>query len=330
MESNAPRVFRFSTDQFPEHKRVDAYREIYSRTIVKHDIEPIADQPFHFEATLSSFSGLGLASSLFSPCRRWNGPHHLNGDDLVLGVGISGRGIVQQRGREAVVGAGEALLTSCTDPALVTIPERSQLISVRVPASTLAARIAGLGDRVTQTIPHGTPVKLLTGYVGAVWQSGVTTMQPELREVVAAHIEDLVCLVLGAEGEARELAQQRGLRAARLSAILRAIEGRSGDPGLSAATVAAALGITPRYVHLLLEQTGKSFTHHLLQRRLEKAAALLADPRWHERRIADIAAKAGFTDLSYFGRAFRRMYGASPSDLRAASRPDGGLRRGNK
>ncbi len=108
-------------------------------------------------------------------------------------------------------------------------------------------------------------------------------------------------------------------RRSRRDAILRAIESRSGDPNLSAMAVARMLGITPRYVHLLLEETGKSFTHHVLERRLERAAALLRDPRWHHRKIAAVAAEAGFTDLSYFNRAFRRRYGATPSAMREAN-----------
>jgi AraC-like DNA-binding protein len=102
-----------------------------------------------------------------------------------------------------------------------------------------------------------------------------------------------------------------------LAAILRAIESQSNDPGLNATAVAVALGITPRYVHLLLEDTGKSFTHHVLERRLERAKILLRDPQWHRRKVADIAAEAGFTDLSYFNRAFRRHFGTTPSHIRA-------------
>ncbi len=108
-------------------------------------------------------------------------------------------------------------------------------------------------------------------------------------------------------------------RGTRCAAILRAIESRSGDPNLSAITVAKMLGITPRYVHLLLEATGKSFTHHVLERRLERAAALLRDPRWRYRKIADVAAEVGFSDLSYFNRAFRRHYGMTPSAMRGES-----------
>ena len=109
-------------------------------------------------------------------------------------------------------------------------------------------------------------------------------------------------------------------RKTRRAAILRAIENRSGDPSLSAVAVARLLGVTPRYVHLLLEETGRSFTRHLLERRLEKAVLMLRDPRWHHRKIADIAVEAGFTDLSYFNRAFRRSFGLTPSQTRDLAR----------
>ena len=62
--------------------------------------------------------------------------------------------------------------------------------------------------------------------------------------------------------------------------------------------VAEMLGVTPRYVHLLLEETGKSCTHHVLER-ASKGRPRCADPRWRYRKIADIAAEAGFAELSY-------------------------------
>ena len=111
--------------------------------------------------------------------------------------------------------------------------------------------------------------------------------------------------------------------AAWIAAILRLIETHSGDAGLNAISVARLLGITPRYVHLLLRRTGKTFTHHLLETRLQKAAELLRDPHWHEHRIADVAAEAGFSDLSHFSRAFRRRFGATPSQTREAQRRGG-------
>ena len=110
--------------------------------------------------------------------------------------------------------------------------------------------------------------------------------------------------------------EESSIRAARRSAVLRAIESHSADPSLRVGAIAALLGITPRYVHLLLEETGRSFTQHLLQARLRKAHAMLCDPRWHDRRIGDVAHESGFTDLSYFSRAVRREYGATPTAVR--------------
>jgi AraC-like DNA-binding protein len=309
------KMLRFSTEDFPENKGIEAYREIFGSTIVKHDIRLIGDQPFRFESTLCSLPGLGWASSLISPCHRWIGKKHIDSDDLILGIGLSGACRVQQRGREAVIGRGEAILTSSADPADVLISTTSQPISLRLPYVALRSRMPHVDDRVARCIrSNAEGLRLLTGYVGAIRKADLT--RPELRKLVVDHVYDLVALVLGAPRDDRELAQERGARAARLYAILEEIERRSGEAGLNVAAVAELLGITPRYVHLVLEETGKSFSYHVLERRLAKAAALLRDPHAADRKIADIATRVGFSDLSYFNRAFRRRFDMTPSDMR--------------
>jgi AraC-like DNA-binding protein len=77
--------------------------------------------------------------------------------------------------------------------------------------------------------------------------------------------------------------------------------------------------MTPRYVHLLLEETGRSFSEHVLDRRLCLSQCLLTDPNRASVKISNIAFECGFTDLSYFNRTFRRRFGATPSEMRAAS-----------
>ncbi|MBV8837692.1 MAG: helix-turn-helix transcriptional regulator [Alphaproteobacteria bacterium] len=220
---------------------------------------------------------------------------------------------------------GEGVLCSGADPVTVDIPPVAlsqalpQSLSLRIPDAVLRPLIRGLHDRIPLPIARDTPASsLLRSYIEAIRNAEALAV-PALRERVVAHVHDLVALLLGAEGDARHAAEQRGGRAARRAAILRNIEHRHADPGLTASTVAALLGITPRYVHLLLEETGRSFSHHLLAQRLESAAALLRDPVWRSRRIADVASAAGFSDLSHFNRAFRRRFGATPSDIRNAS-----------
>lgn len=45
---------------------------------------------------------------------------------------------------------------------------------------------------------------------------------------------------------------------------------------------------------------------------------MLTNPALASRSIASVAFDAGFGDLSYFNRAFKRRYGATPSEIRDA------------
>ena len=125
---------------------------------------------------------------------------------------------------------------------------------------------------------------------------------------------DLASLGLGARGELALAAERGGLRAVRLKAVLMILERRFSEPDFSAQKLAAAAGLSERYVNELLYEAGASFTTRLNELRLRKAAGLLAQAG--ERRISDIAFECGFNDLSYFNRCFRRRFGLTPSAAR--------------
>ena len=77
-----------------------------------------------------------------------------------------------------------------------------------------------------------------------------------------------------------------------------------------------ALGVTPRYVHFLLEESGRTFSEHVLARRLKIVEILLGDAGKGNLKISAIARQAGFTDMSYFNRSFRNHFGDTPSGYR--------------
>jgi AraC-like DNA-binding protein len=315
----SPNVIRISTDDFPEKRRLAGICEVYGRTILKHDIEPVGDRPFAFNATLYRLPGLGLASVALGPCRAPRGPQHIENDDLGFNISFSGGRLVQQRGREGVVRQGEAILTTAGDPGVVLIPAPSHVISLRIPRLVMSTKGVDLDRNLVRRIPRSVEaLSLLSGYLNTIQRAGALT-SPTLYDAVVAHIHDLVALSLGVNGDARRAAEAGGMQAARLSAILRLIERRSGEPDLSAVTVATVLGVTPRYVHFLLEETGRSFTHHVLEQRLKNVMAMLREAGRRNSRIADIALEAGFGDLSSFNREFRRRYGMTPRDAREAA-----------
>lgn len=103
---------------------------------------------------------------------------------------------------------------------------------------------------------------------------------------------------------------------ARLEGIKRIVLKHLGDPGLSVTRVAATHGVTARYVQMLFEGERTTFSAFVLAERLAVAHRMLRDPRLSGRPIGTIALDAGFGDLSYFNRVFRRTYGGTPTDIR--------------
>lgn len=85
------------------------------------------------------------------------------------------------------------------------------------------------------------------------------------------------------------------------------------------ADVARRQAISPIYVRKLFEIEGTTFTAFVRGRRLVEAYRKLTDPGLAG-TITAMALEVGFADLSYFNRCFRRQFGASPSEIRTASR----------
>jgi len=125
-------------------------------------------------------------------------------------------------------------------------------------------------------------------------------------------------VALGASGDVVRVAESHGVRAARLHAIKTDVLQALGDHGLTVTAIAARHHVSPRYVQMLFESEDTTFSRFLLLQRLAVARRMLCDPRFADRTVSAIAFEAGFGDLSHFNRDFRRHYGESPSDVRAA------------
>ena len=146
---------------------------------------------------------------------------------------------------------------------------------------------------------------LLRNYLATLLDSasvGEATLQ-----VAGAHVLDLVSLALGATGDVAHHATACGLRAARALAAPERV-GATAQPRPSAADFAKANAISERYLRQLFADIGTSFSDFLIERRLELAHRLLANPLYRNRRIAEIAFEAGFSDLSHFNRRFRARF----------------------
>jgi AraC-like DNA-binding protein len=316
------RILRFSTDEVPERDRAAVMREVYGRSVVRMDIEPVHGEPAQLRLVARSLPGLVAASYSLSPQVARRTPEHLadGNDDVVLSMSPTGGHVVSHLGRELSIGGSVGLLMSTADRAQINIPSMQDRLSLALSRRKLADMVPGLEDAFMRPIPQNAEaLRLLTSYVRLL-DGALTLTTPEVRRSFICHVYDLAALAIGASRDAAEIAKDRGVRAARLHAIKADILASSNQHKLTLAALAVRHGVTPRYVQMLFEHEGTTFSRFLLDQRLTRAHRMLNDRELADRTVGAIAYEAGFGDLSHFNRAFRRRYGESPSQVRSLAR----------
>lgn len=83
---------------------------------------------------------------------------------------------------------------------------------------------------------------------------------------------------------------------------------------LSRSTIADHFGMSDDYLSRLFHQkTGKKLMDYVTECRIEKSKQLLSET---DKTIGQIAAEAGFSDITYFSKVFKIRTGSTPSDYR--------------
>lgn len=316
MGDDTPSSWTFSTSDFSDTERVEAWRELFGRTICGLDIEPLADQPFRSETVLRVLPGLGVASGCCSGAHYARPAHRIDSDDFVFVINYEGTDHARVSGRESLLTPGEAMLFSTDDVCSNTNTGMSRFTTLRIPRTSIAPALPETNAVSLTTVARGNKaLTVLKNYL-SVLEDMQALKTPEQQQTIASHVHDLIALSLGATPDAEHSAKSRGLAIARLRTIKRDIQFRAGSPLCTLANVARRHDVTPRYIQMLFESEGTNFSDYHLVARLAKAHRMLREPANAHRGVSDIAFEAGFGDISYFNKTFRTRFGITPSDAR--------------
>lgn len=290
--------------------------------MLRVDLEPAKDASF--QATMASLAlpGLQIIDASSSPAKFSRTGEYLadGNDDVVLAINRAGSAIVTSGHREQGLQPNEAILMTGNEPTSFHRTSMGQSFTLRVPRAMLASSVLNTDDAVMRLIPQNRgALRLLSEYTHWLFNAGVA-MDSQLRNLSVTHVHDLLALTIGPASGFEETARTRGLRAARLKIAKAFIIEHSHRRDLSVNSVAAHLCVTPRYVQRMFEADGTTFSEFLLGQRLARAHRLLCEPSSIHTAIGTIAYDAGFGDLSYFNRRFRRLYGLTPRDVRGDGR----------
>jgi AraC-like DNA-binding protein len=222
-----------------------------------------------------------------------------------------GRTLVGQQRRRCELDAGDICVLDEQFPFTMEGEGSGEFIFLRMPRLTVLSRNPHLEHQTAVALLSVEPAVSLVGQtLAAILLTAPFMRESQRRAAVVAMIELLGTI------EARS---EEGAGSAwwRVQAALSYIELNFATPGLSAEDVAQAQRISRRRLDQLLRETiGLTITSQIWKRRLDQAAADLADPARAQVTAAQIAFANGFEDAAHFTRAFRRSYGHSPLQWR--------------
>jgi AraC-like DNA-binding protein len=237
---------------------------------------------------------------------------------LIIPTNLATAAIATQFGREITIDSGGAVVLLNSEQNSITFPSSTRLFVLNMRRQRLRPLLHDFDAVLARPIPKQVEaLQLLSNYIDGLIKT--PTVSADATRLAVTHIYDLAALASGAVRDAVEIAKGRGLRAARLRAIKADIAEKLANPGLSVNVVAIRQRVSSRYIQMLFEQEGTTFSQYVIRQRLIHAYRILTDPRFADRSITSVAFDAGFADLSYFNRAFRRCYGDTPSEIRAES-----------
>ncbi|MGU3544823.1 helix-turn-helix domain-containing protein [Methylobacterium sp. A52T] len=313
----------FSTEGLHPRNAFRRWREMMCDQMVPNEIRTLDAAPFHGRIEFTAIGSLPITRSVQSSTRTEVTPEAVRrngrGDRLYAVLTQSGCHAVQQNEREAVGRTG-AFVVLDHRPGVSQIEAGSFLI-LDLPRERLES-VLGPSQLFTALAVEANlaSATLASTYIQELIRVG-DRLKPDGAARMASIGIDLVVTSL-----AERLAQEVPRSIHGNATVQRAkayIEAHMSETALDPPQLAAAVGVSLRRLQELFHERGRHISDYIWGRRLEAAAARLADPACAHLSIGMLAYGCGFSTQAHFARRFKDRYGMSPREYRQARRQDG-------
>lgn len=151
------------------------------------------------------------------------------------------------------------------------------------------------------------------------WQA-LEYKKPGYEFMVRAALSRLIFLLyLHSEAPGKSVSDKAVRDGSRIKAMLQFIQAHYGEEITMGDISASALISESECLRCFKTTIGTTPIQYLRRFRLEQAASLLAET---DEKISAIGGYCGFQEMSYFARAFRQLFGATPSEYRQERRKE--------
>ncbi|MFD0920102.1 helix-turn-helix domain-containing protein [Saccharopolyspora rosea] len=228
----------------------------------------------------------------------------------VLGLVLSGSGVLEQSSRTAALAPGDFALYSGTRPFRLDLSGPYRYLVVSLDAAT--ASLVRLIDNATSNreLPRTPSGRILAAALTELAHCA-SQLGPLAKQEIGEHVAHLLRTAI------RDLDRgaDPGTRAPLFARVLHFIDRHLAED-LSPVRIAAVHHISVRYLHRLFHDHGETVCDHVRRRRLERIRRDLADFALADLPVYSVAARWGMRDASHFGKLFRAEFALSPRRFR--------------
>lgn len=311
--------FEFSTAGLPRPDQFAVWHDSFEPMVELADIDPTTTA-FNGRQKLWDLGSLVLAQIRTDSLAFSSLPGHLRRDPVdhwTMTILLSGKTRTDAARSAFTAGPGEVQIHSL-GRSFTGVVDESEMLILFVPRDLSLETAATLSSAEFSTLGTGMG-RLFSDYLIDVAnrlpmlaQADLPGLAAATRAMILACVSPSADHIEAAEGPIANVLLERARQF---------VHNRLLDPKLGSELVRRELGISRTRLYNLFEPFG-GVMHYIQHRRLLNAYAALTDPN-DRRLIFQIAEERGFSDGAEFGRAFKRAFGYSPSEVR--NRGGGGI-----
>jgi AraC-like DNA-binding protein len=306
-----------TTEDHRERDRLPFWRDIVCDTFVELECESESDD--HFSGTMinNSISDIQFSSINSVAQHVWRTRSKISKSDrdfFLLSLQTSGSGSLTQDGRTAVLQPGDFALYDTTRPYDLRFDDKFGQLVLRLPRSIVTGRLVEAEHLTALRVMGNKGAGMLASHFLRQLHSQID--QIDVLSVARLHVSavDLLATALAEQTGTRvKTSESQSLLRRRISSY---IDANLANPRLNCEMIAAAHGISERYLRKLFETSMMSVSEWIWSRRLDQAKQDLLDPLRAHISITAIGYDIGFKDAAHFSRAFKAKFGDTPSGCR--------------
>ncbi|MEJ2870717.1 helix-turn-helix domain-containing protein [Actinomycetospora sp. OC33-EN08] len=293
-----------------------AWSDVVSDALVAADFSFSRPERFRGRVTRRRLGPTSLIAMVAHPHVAVRDREHIAPDaasETLLSLQLEGRAEFRQDGRAASVGPGDLVFYDSARPVEIVAGPGYRSLCFRFPT-------AGPGGHRRPAELTATTLRGAHGLAPAVagLLTGLDSSTGGRAGVAAQQAAELARTLFDDELARRGLLGPDDPHDALRTAFDEHVEAHLAEDDLTPRSAAAALFVSPRHLHAVLAEDGRTPAGTIRARRLDRCLADLADPAAAATPVSAIARRWGLGNATRFGQLVRARTGRTPTAYRRA------------